>query len=228
MTDEFKVYSFYKGNIPPAIVAGQKAVFAHLGIPLVQERHDDLHHGEWLDHTFAKSTDEIIVVADIDAFPLRRAAFDALVSSAGRGALCGLAQVANHRPQRRPYAGPMFMAVRRDVFARLGAGSLCPSPDYDAAQSLSEAARAGGVPLDLILPRFAMQPKWALGEQAIFGIGTFYGDLDFFHLFESRRRRSVELFEAVAQDCVADRLDFERYIEIISRPKWHFWRPKFT
>lgn len=222
MTD-LKVYSFYKGNIPPSLVEGQKAVFDHLGISLVQQRDDRMSHGKWLDRTFSTVTDDIIIVADIDAFPLRRSAFDALVASAEKGAVCGLAQIANHRASRRQYAGPMFMAVRRDVFRNLGAVSLCSSREFDAAQSLSEAVREQDVPVDLIAPRFAMQPKWPLGEEGIFGIGTFYGDLDFFHLFESRKRRSVKLFDAVARDCVAGKLDFGHYIEILSRPAWRFW-----
>ena len=48
----------------------------------------------------------------------------------------------------------------------------------------------------------------------MFGIGTFYGDNDFFHLFESREPAYEQLLVAVADDAIAQRpLQFARYLE---------------
>lgn len=216
-----KVFTFYQSNIPAAVLKGQKAVFDHLGIELVQMQDDRTGHGEWIESILAPKGDDIVVIADIDAFPLNRAAFDRAVEQAAAGALVGLAQVANHKDPGRIYAGPMFMAVRRSLYHDLGAPPMTRSATGDVAQALTDRAIAAGRPLSLIAPRFAIQPKWALADQGVFGIGTFYGEMEFFHLFQSRKRNSVALFEAVAQGTIAGRHDFARYIGIMT-PKKRF------
>lgn len=214
-----KVFTFYQRNIPAAVLQGQRAVFDHFGIELVQVQDDSISHGDWVTGIFAPKGDDIVVVADIDAFPLNRAAFDRMVAGANEGALVGLAQVANHKDPRRIYAGPMFMAVRRSLYHDLGAPPMTRSATCDVAQALTDRVVAAGLPLTLISPRFAIQPKWALADQGVFGIGTFYGEMEFFHLFQSRKRNSVALFEAVAEGTIAGRHDFARYLEIMAPRK---------
>ncbi len=214
------VHSFYRGNIPHSVIAAQKSVFDHFGIPLRQDRNDKLTHGKWVDNLFRNGQDDIIVLADIDAFPLNRAAYDGLCASAAEGAVVGLAQVANHKDPDRIYAGPMFMAVRRDVYEKLGQPGMERTPNSDVAQLVTDEAHKANVPVRLIAPRFAIQSKWPLADQGVFGIGTFYGEMEFFHLFQSRKRRTVELFEAVARDTIAGRLDFGAYLDIIQRRKF--------
>lgn len=214
------VYSFYRGNIPASVISSQKAVFDHFDIPLRQQRNDKLTHGKWVDDIFTHGTDDIVIIADIDAFPLSRAAYEALCAIAEEGAVVGLAQVANHKDPDRIYAGPMFMAVRRDVYERLGRPGMERTPKSDVAQLLTDHAHQHGIPVHLIPPRFAIQSKWPLAGQGVFGIGTFYGEMEFFHLFQSHKRRTVELFNAVARDTIAGRFDFASYLDIMERRKF--------
>ncbi|MCV2867220.1 hypothetical protein OEW28_01085 [Defluviimonas sp. WL0002] len=218
MTDlQPPVHSFYRSNISDRMLRAQSAVFDHLGISLNQCLDDTISHSDWLNGVFeGAAADDIVVVADIDAFPLRRDAFDQLVDAARDGAVAGLAQVANHKDPDKIYAGPMFMAVRASVWRNLGRPSMHRSETADVAQGLTDAALAAGHPIHLVYPRFAIQPKWPLAGRGVFGIGTFYGELEFFHLFQSRLDASLRLFEAVARDTVAGRFDFAEYIEIMS------------
>lgn len=212
------VHSFYRSNIAPQMVAAQAAVFEHLGIPLKQWLDDDLKHCNWIDQILRDESDgDLAVIADIDAFPLTRTAFDLFVQSAEGGAVTGMAQVANHLDPTRIYAGPMFMAVSRTLYQKLGGPSACETATADVAQSLSDAAVRDGVPVNLIYPRFAIQPKWALTDRGVFGVGTFYGDNEFFHLFQSRHASSVALFCAVAEGVVAGRHDFDLYLAIMDQ-----------
>ena len=216
-----RVHTFYQSNIPAGVLAGQKAVFTHFAIPLVQTLDNSIEHGTWVTRLFAETTDDIIVLADIDAFPLSRAAYDSMIARAAEGELVGLAQVANHKAPDRIYAGPMFLAIKRSLYHELGAPALTRSANCDVAQALTDRAQEAGKTVTLIPPRFAIQPKWPLAGQGVFGIGTFYGDMEFFHLFQSRKRNSVALFEAVARDTIRGSFDYADYLQIMT-PKKRF------
>ena len=67
----------------------------------------------------------------------------------------------------------------------------------------------------MVRPTACVQPKWPLGHQGVFGIGTFYGDNEYFHLFESRLRKNQRIMSAVADDIVAGQgLDFGKYLRL--------------
>ena len=131
-----------------------------------------------------------------------------------RGAIFGLSQFSNHKKTTHTYAGPMFMAFRKRVWEQLGRPDLKSSSAYDAAEGMSALAREQGVPLVLHKPTSTLISKFALGNEGVFGIGTFYGDNDFFHLFESREPAYEQLLVAVADDAIAQRpLQFAQYLE---------------
>lgn len=209
-------YTFYQSNVDADIVAAQAAVFAHLGIPLVQELDDGTNHAGWLTKIMRDdSLGELAVVADIDAFPLSLAGYERLTGLARAGNVSGLAQVANHKDPDHIYAGPMFLAVRRDVYKQVGAPEMNPTKRSDVAQILSLLAEEHGVPMALIYPKFCIAPRWSLAQYGVYGIGTFYGENEFFHLFEARRQQSKDLFLAVAEGVLKGRHDFDRYLAIL-------------
>ncbi|MBY0410955.1 MAG: hypothetical protein K2Q97_12705 [Burkholderiaceae bacterium] len=209
------VYTMHWDNIPNVILQKQQDVFASLGIPLQQQSANRVPHGTWMNQVIAQSaSDAIIIFCDVDAFPLKRSAYDLAVAHAQQGAIFGLSQFSNHKKTTATYAGPMFMAFQKKVWEQLGSPDLKSSPDYDAAEGLSALARARGVPLQLHKPTATLISKFALGNEGVFGIGTFYGDNDFFHLFESREPTYEQLLVAVADDVIAQRpLRFAHYLE---------------
>ncbi|MGJ8587447.1 MAG: hypothetical protein ACSHXW_04780 [Yoonia sp.] len=209
------VLSPYWSNIDKSILRSQKSVFDKLKIPLKQIATDGESHGDWMDRVAKNPEEEIIVFADIDAFPLNRDAYELAVKTAEIGGIFGLAQIANHIDPLGIYAGPMFLAFSKETYLRLGQPSLCHSDRHDPAQLLSISAKEFGVPLTLFYPRNVLIPKWALSDVGVFGIGTFYGENDFFHLFESRTASNILLFNAVSEDVVAGQLNFTRYLLMI-------------
>jgi hypothetical protein len=213
---ERRVVSPYMPNVSAAVLDVQRRVFAKLGIPLEQAVFRGVEHGDWLDD-FARTTqDRIIAVADVDAFPLTCDAFESAHATARGGGFFGLAQVANHKDPDDIYAGPMFMTLATSTYHRLGAPSLKRTGSFDAAQALTAAAREAGVEPDLAYPNAAIRPLWPLSRVGVFGIGTFYGNNGFFHLFQSRKSRHIALFEAVAEDVIEDRKpDFARYLSVM-------------
>lgn len=206
----------YWDNIPADILAQQRAVCAHLELPLQQERAHKQPHGAWMNDVLGRyRSDQVVVFCDIDAFPLHRSAYEHAVAQADAGALFGLAQFSNHKPGSDIYAGPMFMALRQGVWQHLGQPDLQRGKLHDAAELLSVQARAAGLPVVLSAPTATLVPRWALGHEGVFGIGTFYGACDFFHLFESRKPAYAALLHAVAQDVLHDqRLNFAHYLTL--------------
>jgi len=211
------VYSMYWNNVAPVVRDGQKSVFSHLGIELIQENADQKPHGSWMEEVLNRhQANDIVVFCDIDAFPLSRQAYLNAVAHAEQGAVFGLAQFSNHKKTQDVYAGPMFMAFRKDCWEALGKPGMSSNKQYDAAEALSIRAREQGVPLVMASPTSCLIPKWPLADKGLFGIGTFYGDCEFFHLFESRKPQYEKIFSAIVADVVSDqKLNFSKYLSIV-------------
>lgn len=210
------VHSMHWDNISKDILHKQKMVFDALKIPLIQCNANNVEHGTWMNSILAScAEDEILVFSDIDAFPLNQDAYYRAVDAAQKGKVFGLAQFSNHKKTKEIYAGPMFMSFSKKTWRALGCPTLERSRDYDAAESLSFNCRTTGSPLELVFPTSTLIPKWALSDRGIFGIGTFYGDCEFFHLFESRKPKYESIFIAIAEDVTNGRpLNFEKYLSI--------------
>ena len=209
------VHTMHWDNIPAVVLQKQRDVFATLGVPLRQEAAHRIAHGTWMNSVVERmASQDIVIFCDIDAFPLKRSAYEMAVAHAEQGAIFGLSQFSNHKKTTDTYAGPMFMAFRKSVWEQLGRPDLKSCSAWDAAEGMSVLARQKGVPLVLHKPTATLISKFALGNEGVFGIGTFYGDNDFFHLFESREPAYEQLLVAVADDVIAQRpLQFARYLE---------------
>lgn len=207
-----EVYSFYRSNIHPDILSYQRKVFEHLDIELIQCLDDTISHSDWLNKIFNENRN-LTVVCDIDAFPLSRESYISFVEKIDSGSVVGLEQVANHLDPDITYAGPMFLGCLGSTYEHLGRPNLANCEQMDVGQNLTKTAVEYGVKIDLIPPKFAINPKWALRDRGVFGIGTFYGNLDFFHLFEARHQSSIDLFKAVSDGVTTGKHDFAKYIE---------------
>lgn len=209
------VFSYCQSNVSTSLREAQQRVFDHFGVPLEQQIDDHRSHGEWMQWLLERhKDDEMVVIADIDAFPLKANSVENLVRVASEGAVAGLAQVANHKDPRRIYAGPMFIALQAGLYRRLGSPSLKRWAEGDVGQKITDLAQKQKVAVHLIEPKFALAPKWDFAGKGIFGIGTFYGQLDFFHLFESRNPGNEKLFQAVADGTVSGHHDFTEYLRL--------------
>jgi hypothetical protein len=213
---KFAVHSMYWKNIPDEIRLGQREVFEYLKIPLIQECADKISHGVWMNEVIERySSNEVIIFCDIDAFPLSVEAYEKAVLDALDGCVFGLAQYSNHHANMDIYAGPMFMAFKKSTWEKLGGPDLKSNDVHDAGEVMSVLARERGVELRLEMPSNCLIPKWSLANYGVFGIGTFYGECNYFHLFESRLPAYGKLFESVVSDVLSGgKLNFGKYLEI--------------
>jgi hypothetical protein len=159
--------------------------------------------------------DEIKVIVDIDAFPLRPEAVFKALNAARRGQIYALAQTSNHlcKPHQI-YGSPVFFAIKVDTWKSLGQPSFKANETNDVGQQVYEIALLAGTPTTLVYPTACLKPKWALSDRGIFGIGTFYEN-QFFHLFNSRNSQHTLLFDAVSTDVINRlSLNYSRYLSL--------------
>lgn len=200
-----RIASMYWSNIAPGIIQAQADVFRHFGYAIDQQEATGTAHDAWL-YAYMSSLgeDDIAVFVDIDCIPTQRDAVEKAVAAAAAGRLYGCAQSANHTTDPDfVYAGPMFMALGKDTWTRIGKPSFGIDASNDVAARVTRQALAAGVQVELIWPRMVCLPRWRLSTEGVFGIGTFY-DTGVFHLFESRASAFGKLFSDVATQVLAD------------------------
>jgi hypothetical protein len=181
-----RIVAMYWDNIDPRVVEAQRRVFRHFGFDVDQRERTGVDHGDFLDAYMAEiGADDVALLMDIDCFPLNREIVDRAFAAARAGGIFGCAQSSNHIDPDRLFVAPMFMAISRATWARLGRPSFRPDASNDVAQRLCDQAAAAGVSIEMLNPWAAIVPKWRLGEIALYGIGTFYRG-GVFHLFQSR------------------------------------------
>jgi hypothetical protein len=200
-----RIVSLYWNNIDPRIVDAQRRVFAHFGLAVDQRERTGLAHGDFLDAYMAElGEDDVALMVDIDCFPLNRAIVERAFAAAREGRIFGCAQSTNHVDPDRLFVAPMFMAISRRTWDRLGRPSFRPDALNDVAQALCDKAVVAGVEVEMLYPWACVAPKWRLGDVALYGIGTFYRG-GVFHLFESRRKIYAFVLLEVAEATIAGR-----------------------
>lgn len=216
-----RIVSMYWNNIDPAVIEGQRRVFAKLGHPIAQIDATGMAHGVWIDGVLAGAQpDDVFLFVDIDAFPLSAAVIERAFAAAEAGRVFGVAQTANHLSDPNfLYAGPAFMCLSRRCWETIGRPSATVDATHDVAMRIGKAAVAHGVAMELLYPNFAVIPRWRLGGKGVTGYGTFYGEGSVFHLFEARRTNRAglrQIFDHVVARVVAgEEIDYVALYELI-------------
>lgn len=199
------IVSMYWDNVDHRVVSAQRRVLEHFDLQIDQCERTGVQPGDFLDEFMAGlGENDVALLMDIDCFPLNREIVDQAFAAAREGRLFGCAQSSNHIDPDRLFAAPMFLAISRRTWDRLGRPSFRQDERNDVAQRLNDVALEAGVPVDLLYPWACIVPKWRLGDVALYGIGTFYRG-GVFHLFESRRTPYTFILHEVADAVLNDR-----------------------
>lgn len=208
--------SMYWDSVAPGVLQAQRRVFRALGLPLTQLRTERTLQGDWMMAMLERAADdEIVVFCDVDAFPLKAEVFHRAVQVARDGGIFGVAQTSSHVPATTEvYAGPAFLAFSMPTWRDLGCPDLRATADADVAQLLTRLARRRNATIELLRPTACLEPRWALGNDGVFGVGTFYGEQEFFRMCEAKDARQQAVVHAVADDVIdGHQLSFRRYLE---------------
>ena len=92
-----RIVSMYWDNIDRRVVDAQRRVFEHFGFSIDQQERTGWGHGAFLDEYMAGlGEDDVVLLMDIDCFPLNREIVDKAFAAAREGRLFGCAQSSNH------------------------------------------------------------------------------------------------------------------------------------
>jgi hypothetical protein len=189
-----------------AVLAGIEIHYSQMPMRQLEEAGISPHaaHGLFIENLLLNFPDNLVGIIDIDCV-LSSQSFLLLCENKVQksGTIIGLAQSANHLPSRdQIYAAPAFMVINGKAWHALDKPSLVADGQFDTAQRLTHELIQRNMPVDIVMPDCHSNtgPVWPLADKGTFGIGTFYGEKQAFHLFQSSKGPSyVELLEA----CVA-------------------------
>ncbi len=190
------IVSFYQQNIARVLVDYQKKVFDKFEVPLNQVLTEIHDHGAAIDdYMSAKPGWQFLILFDIDCIPLHASFLAQIFNYIAQGdTLFGVAQQAQHYPHRHVYAGPACMGLSRQLYESLGCPSFTATSRGDVGEELTYLAEENGYQVKLLWPTSVYEPKWPLGSDRVFGIGTTYDNV-VFHSFQARNNlKSVMLF----------------------------------
>jgi hypothetical protein len=147
-------------------------------------------HGLFIEQLLQASTQTVGII-DIDCI-LSSAHFleQCKKTVEDNGTILGLAQCANHLPSRHHiYAAPAFMLINAKTWHNLGRPSLTADRYFDTAQRLTYDLQVHNLPAKIIMPdgHSGLGQSWPLSDQGTYGIGTYYGKRQAFHLFQSSK-----------------------------------------
>lgn len=187
---EALIFSYSMGNIHPDTITKQRAVVEKFNKSKHQHFHlqGDVRPGMFMDAVCnqllidMKLDPEVIVFLDVDAVPLNEDALDYLVARAKEGYLVGNAQRSNHiNNNKHIFVAPAVLAIRRDIYEKLGRPSFLETPRGDVAEEVTYKAEEQGIPIEYLWPLSfdespAECPNWPLADgQPVYGRWTTFG-----------------------------------------------------
>jgi len=204
-----KIISMYWNNISSDLIKKQQEVFSSLGLRIYQFERTGERHGFFLDKQLEQaSKSDVLVFVDIDCFPTNRKIFDQAINFAKLGGIFGCSQVASHlnNPYHK-YVGPMFHAIKKDTWLKIGSPSYDSDANNDVGQNVTRQAQKYNIKMKLLKPIYSLLPRWRHGNDLPFGIGTFYKG-GIFHLFATRKGSYNKIFMLVA-DMIIKSVDID-------------------
>lgn len=200
----FKLISMYWKNVDPEIVEIQKKVFRFLGFKLQQIERTGQKHGEFLNEQLKSAgLNDVLIFVDIDCVVMNAEVVYKAADFAKKGGIWGCSQVANHlEDSLHAYAGPMFHAISKKTWLKMGSPSYSADKHNDIGQNITRQAQLKNINIYLARPLYSLIPKWSHGRDYFFGIGTFY-EYGVFHLFESRKGVYNGLFMMVCDSIIS-------------------------
>lgn len=170
-----RIVSFHMDNVRKDALEAQRKVFEKFGLTVEQVRFADSH---WraIDRHLASWKDEVLLIFDVDAFPVHQDAIPGVLSVLSeKPCLLGGIQSSNHIAPGHLYAGPFCMGLTRTVFEALGKPSFAPTKRSDVGSELTWLATEKGIPVKFMRPTSVEEPLWKLPFGERFGRGTGYG-----------------------------------------------------
>jgi len=183
----FEAISYAYKNLPTEVLKKQKEVFKRLNLPIAQYI-GDVSHGDFLENILKTTNKEYIIFVDADCIPLVDSLYDIILGEITKEkSIIGIEQTG--QPRYHIYAGPACLALPVSVYHEIGQPSLNQTFRSDTAEELTWCCEERAIKVKYFKVSHVEQPRWRLGYDREFGIGTTYqyNNVDvLYHQFESR------------------------------------------
>lgn len=220
-----RIVSMYWRNVDRRIIDAQQAVFNHFGCRIEQQERTGMEHGVWMDEIMESlRRDDAVLFADIDCIPLNKGIIDTAFNKARDGHIFGCAQVSTHIDPTRVFVSACFLAISKWTWETLDRPSFQTDRNNDTAQRITDVALAAkeAWPVEMLYPSDCVMPRWQADGHP-YGMGTWYGNNDVFHLFESRYNQMPEVFLDVAFYAMRDVKFGAQYRDSIKKSAFTFY-----
>lgn len=136
----------------------------------------------------------MITIFDIDCIPLKsEVLIDAFNMCKDGLFVFGCAQQANHLLDKNIYVSPAFITFSYSLYTKLKMPSFIETDHSDVGGEFTKNCKKNSINIKMLYPTKVEEPRWKLGGQYLFGLGTTYEDL-IYHAFEIRKSHSIERF----------------------------------
>jgi hypothetical protein len=198
------VVSFYMDNIPAEVLDAQRAVVAAFNPKgfKFQQILTKYPHGYAIDDYIHNSTDELIIILDIDCIPICSNALEELQTYALQNALVGCVQRANHiQNNSHLYIGAFCIAFSRTLWTAVGCPSFQASQRGDVGEEFTYRCEQAKRSVLMLWPSKCDRPLWPLTDNHYFGLNTEYASM-FLHAFAIRNADNQAEFVQRCRDIV--------------------------
>ena len=144
------LYSFARTDLNKEILYYQKEVFRKFNLNLTQivADCDEYGHGEILNKIIQDSTNDYIVIFDIDCIPLKSSFYNILLRQIKDGnTLSGAKGCALHIDKHTAYIHPCFFGFKRSLYYDCNSPNLMSDKNADTGQNFTHQCRKLGKPL---------------------------------------------------------------------------------
>jgi hypothetical protein len=189
----FEAYSYAYKNVSNKVIKFQKQVFDKFNLPITQII-GDLDHGQFLEQTLRTCSKKYVIFFDVDCIPLASNLYDIILNELEtEKCILGIEQTGN--PRYHIYAGPACLALPTTIYPEFNYPTLNQTHRSDVAEELSWICEERAIKVKYFKVSHVEVPKWRLGYDRMFGVGTTYSFNNqniLYHQFEIRY--TTELF----------------------------------
>jgi hypothetical protein len=183
----FEAISYSYTNLPNIVLQKQKEVFDKFNLPLTQII-SDIQHGAFLEQILKTTNKNYIIFFDVDCIPLTKDLYDIILNEiTTEKSIIGIEQTGE--PRYHIYAGPACLGLPVSVYHEIGQPKLQQTFRSDTAEEITWCCEERAIKVKYFKLSHVEKPKWKLGHDRMFGIGTTYSfnnkDI-LYHQFEVR------------------------------------------
>jgi hypothetical protein len=182
-----EAYSYAYNSLSKDVLIYQKQIFDKFDLPIIQIQ-DNLNHGQFLTHILNTSKSKYVMFFDADAIPLTKNFYNIVLEELEKEK-CIIGMEQTGMPRYHIYAGPACLAMPVSLYSEINYPCLNQTFRSDIGEEITWCCEERAIPVKFLKISHVESPKWRLGYDREFGIGSTYSYKNqdvLYHQFEIR------------------------------------------